>query len=42
MVVYAATGTKFALVDSNDLNVPKAGPLAWAAISLGLAYKALN
>ena len=42
MVVYAATGTKFALVDSNDLNVPKAGPLVWAAISLGLAYKALN
>ncbi len=42
MCVYAATGTKFALVDSNDLNVPKAGPLAWAALSLGLAYKALN
>ena len=42
MCVYAATGTKFALVDSNDLNVPKAGPLVWAAISLGLAYKALN
>ena len=42
MCVYAATGTKFALVDSNDLNVPKAGQLAWAALSLGLAYKALN
>ena len=42
MCVYAATGTKFALVDSNDLNVPKAGPLVWAALSLGLAYKALN
>ena len=42
MAMYAATGTKFALMEADDLNVPKAGPLVWAAISAGLAYKALN
>ena len=42
MAMYAATGAKLALVDADDLGVPKAGPLVWAAISLGLAYKALN
>ena len=42
MAMYAATGAKFALMEADDLNVPKAGPLVWAAISAGLAYKALN
>ena len=27
---------------TDDLNVPKAGPLAWTALSGALAYKALN
>ena len=42
MAMYAATGAKFALMEADDLDVPKAGPLVWAAISAGLAYKALN
>ena len=33
---------KCALQDAEDLNAPKAGPLAWTALSAGLAYKALN
>ena len=42
MAVNGLAAAKFAFVEADDLNVPKAGPLAWAALSLGLAYKALN
>ena len=42
MAVNGLTAAKFAFTDADDLNVPKAGPLVWAALSLGLAYKALN
>ena len=42
MCVYAAAAAKFAFVEADDLNVPKAGPLAWTALSGALAYKALN
>jgi len=42
MIVNGAAAAKFALQDAEDLNAPKAGPLAWTALSAGLAYKALN
>ena len=42
MAVNGLAAAKFAFVEADDLNVPKAGPLVWAAISAGLAYKALN
>jgi len=42
MAVNGLTAAKFALVDADDIGVPKAGPLAWTAVSAALAYKALN
>jgi len=42
MAVNGAAAAKYALTDADDLNAPKTGALAWAAISAGLAYKALN
>ena len=42
MAVNGLTAAKFAFTDADDLNVPKAGPLAWTALSGALAYKALN
>ena len=42
MIVNGAAAAKFALQDAEDLNAPKPGPLAWTALSAGLAYKALN
>ena len=42
MAVNGLAAAKFAFVEADDLNVPKAGPLAWTALSGALAYKALN
>ena len=42
MAVNGLAAAKFALQDADDLKSPKAGPLAWTALSAGLAYKALN
>ena len=42
MAVNGLAAVKFALQDADDLKAPKSGPLAWAALSAGLAYKALN
>ena len=42
MAVNGLAAAKFALQDADDLKAPKSGPLAWAALSAGLAYKALN
>ena len=42
MAVNGLAAVKFALQDADDLKAPKTGPLAWAALSAGLAYKALN
>ena len=42
MAVNGLAAAKFALQDADDLKAPKTGPLAWAALSAGLAYKALN
>ena len=42
MAVNGIAAAKYAIADADDLNAPKTGALAWAAISAGLAYKALN
>jgi hypothetical protein len=42
MAVNGVAAAKYALMDADDLNAPKTGALGWAAISAGLAYKALN
>ena len=42
MAVNGVAAAKYALMDADDLKAPKTGALAWAAISAGLAYKALN
>ena len=42
---YAVNGVlaaKWALTEAEGLGAPKHGPLAWAAISAGLAYKSLT
>jgi hypothetical protein len=42
MVTNGVTAAKFAISDCDELDLPKAGPLAWTALSGALAYKALN
>ena len=42
MAVNGIAAAKYAIADADDLNAPKTGALGWAAISAGLAYKALN
>ncbi len=42
MAVNGVAAAKYAIADADDLKAPKTGALAWAAISAGLAYKALN
>ena len=42
MAVNGIAAAKYAIADADDLKAPKTGALAWAAISAGLAYKALN
>ena len=42
MAVNGLAAVKFALQDADDVKAPKTGPLAWAALSAGLAYKSLN
>ena len=42
MAVNGVGAAKYALMDADDLNAPKTGALGWAAISAGLAYKALT
>ena len=37
-----ASAAKWALTEAEGLGAPKHGPLAWAAISAGLAYKSLT
>ena len=37
-----ASAAKWALTEAEGLGAPKHGPLAWAAISAAIAYKALN
>ena len=42
MAMNGLVAAKFTFMDADDLKIPKTGPLAWAALSAGLAYKALN
>ena len=42
MIMNGVAALKYALLEADDLKAPKTGPLAWAALSAGLAYKALN
>ena len=42
MIMNGVAALKYALLEADDLKAPKTGPLAWAALSAGLAYKSLN
>ena len=42
MIMNGVAALKYAMLEADDLKAPKTGPLAWAALSAGLAYKALN
>ena len=42
MIMNGVAAAKYAFLEADDLKAPKTGPLAWAALSAGLAYKALN
>ena len=42
MIMNGVAALKYALLEADDLEAPKTGPLAWAALSAGLAYKSLN
>ena len=41
MIMNGVAALKYALLEADDLKAPKTGPLAWAALSAGLAYKSL-
>ena len=42
MIMNGVAALKYAMLEADDLKAPKTGPLAWAALSAGLAYKSLN
>ena len=39
MAMNDTVAAKFTFMGADDLKIPKTGPLAWAALSAGLAYK---
>ena len=41
MIMNGVAALKYAMLEADDLKAPKTGPLAWAALSAGLAYKSL-